>query len=114
MPNLREYGSQELLTERAEAAHAGGDAEEGGGDGEQREGDDEQRAVAKLREFADLGYPASVWKDACCHVASSGGSAICHVAEQRWFRDLDRRGADASAKTALFGQGMFLDGAFLP
>ena len=71
-------------------------------------------AMAKLREFADLGYPASVWKDACCHVASSGGSAICHVAEQRWFRDLDRRGADASAKTALFGQGMFLDGAFLP
>ena len=33
----------ELLTERAEAAHAGGDAAEGGDDGEQREGDGEQR-----------------------------------------------------------------------
>ena len=33
-------------------------------------------AMAKLREFADLGYPASVRKDACCHVASTGGGAI--------------------------------------
>ena len=33
-------------------------------------------AMAKLREFADLGYPASVRKDACCRVASSGGGAI--------------------------------------
>ena len=36
-------------------------------------------AMAKLREFADLGYPASVRKDACCHVASSGGGAIWMV-----------------------------------
>ena len=33
-------------------------------------------AMAKLREFADLGYPANVRKDACCRVASSGGGAI--------------------------------------
>ena len=33
-------------------------------------------AMAKLREFADLGYPASVRKDACCRVASSFGIAI--------------------------------------
>ena len=33
-------------------------------------------AMAKLREFADLGYPASVRKDACCRVASSGGCAV--------------------------------------
>ena len=33
-------------------------------------------AMAKLREFADLGYPASVRKDACCRVASSFGGAI--------------------------------------
>ena len=28
-------------------------------------------AMAKLREFADLGYPASVRKDACCRVAAA-------------------------------------------
>ena len=41
-------------------------------------------AMAKLREFADLGYPASVRKDACC--------------QQLWLRDLDRRGADAALR----------------
>ncbi len=33
-------------------------------------------ASSPTREFADLGYPASVRKDACCRVASSGGGAI--------------------------------------
>ena len=37
-------------------------------------------AMAKLREFADLGYPASVRKDACCRVASSNGAIWIVVA----------------------------------